>query len=78
MKKLVAQQRMKEFDLECELHHPLLIVKAVDPGCTTELQIENCVTGKIVRLTTTDESVADMNKFIDAVCDEFRKAWLQS
>src|SRR3990167_1866534 len=29
-----------EFDPQSETHHPLLIIKAVEPGCTTELQIE--------------------------------------
>lgn len=75
MKPLVAQQQMKEFDPECELHRPLLIVKAVDPGCTTELQIEDCRSGRVVRLTTTDNEVRDALEFEAAILDVFRKAW---
>lgn len=75
MKSLVAQQRMKEFDPECELHRPLLIVKTVDPGCTTELQIEDCRSGRVVRLTTTDNEVRDALEFESALLDAFRKAW---
>lgn len=73
--KLVAQQRMKEFDPECELHFPLVIVKAVDPGCTLELQIENAVTGRVTRLTSTDDSQHDMQEFEAALIINFREAW---
>jgi hypothetical protein len=73
MKELVAQSNMKEFDPECELHRPVLIIKAVDPGCTLELQIEDCITGKVIRLTTTDRD--DMPEFEKAILEAFRAAW---
>ena len=57
--KLVADLNMKEFDPTKERHLPLLIVKAVDPGCTLEPQIENAVTGEVVRLTTTSDAAKD-------------------
>lgn len=74
-KPLVAEQSMKEFDPECERHKPLLIVKAVDPGCTLELQIENCITGQVMRLTTTDHPESDSKRFEDALIKAFREAW---
>lgn len=74
-KSLVAQNHMKEFDPEYELHHPLLIVKAVDPGCTLELQIENCRTGQVTRITTTDDSDTDRRAFEEALIATFRAAW---
>jgi hypothetical protein len=72
-KPLVAQQRMMEFDSECEKHFPLLVVKAVDPGCTLELQIEDARTGQITRLTTTDGD--DRAVFEAALLKAFRAAW---
>ena len=74
-KGFVAQNNMKEFDPECELHHPLLIIKAVEPGCTTELQIEHAQSGRIVRLTTTENADADRATFERAVLESFRTAW---
>ncbi len=80
-KPLVAHQGvdtgtpMKEFDPECELHYPLLIIKAVDPGCTLELQIENAVTGKVIRLTTTDDPSNDHRTFHQAVQEALDNAW---
>lgn len=74
-KPLVAHQRMKEFDPECERHLPLLLVKVVDPGCTLELQIEDCRTGKVTRLTTTDSAAADMLTFKNAVQSALETAW---
>lgn len=71
----VAQLNMKEFDPTKETHHPLLIVKAVDPGCTLELQIENAVTGEVVRLTTTESASGDMWEFERALLKQFRIAW---
>lgn len=77
-KKLVAQSSMKEFDPECELHKPLLIVKAIDPGCTKELQIENCLTGRVVRLTTTESSENDLLAFRNALMVEFYKVFVEA
>lgn len=74
-KPLVALQRMNEFDPECERHHPLLIIKEVDPGCTTELQIELCRTGYIIRLSTTEDPEADDKRFEEAILAAFRAAW---
>lgn len=74
-KPLVAHQKMREFDPECELHLPLLYVKVVDPGCTRELQIENCVTGQVVRLTTTDSESHDKEAFEKALLAAFRQVW---
>jgi hypothetical protein len=75
-KALVALQKdMREFDPECEKHHPLLIVKAVDPGCTLEIQIENAVTGKVTRITSTESEKADMEAFEAALLAAFREAW---
>lgn len=64
---LVAQQKMKEFDPECERHFPLLIVKAVDPGCTLEFQIENVPSGRVVRITTTESEEHDMQNMRQAL-----------
>lgn len=55
-----------EFNPETETHHFGLLVKFVDPGCTLELQIEEC-TGRVTRLTTTDNSEADLRAFKAAV-----------
>ena len=76
VKKLVAQQSgMKEFDPECETHRPVLIIKAVDPGCTLELQIEMCASGRVVRITTTDNPEDDMTSFEAAIIKAFREVW---
>jgi len=75
MKALVAHQKMKEFDPKCERHYPLLIVKAVDPGCTIEVQIENCMTGEVTRLTTGEEHDYDMALFEAAIIKAFRLAF---
>lgn len=74
-KPLVAHQSMKEFDPECERHYPLLIIKAVEPGCTTELQIEDVRNGEVIRLTTTDNASKDIETFKTAVLQAFTKAW---
>lgn len=74
-KPLVAEQQMAEFDPECELHHPLLIIKVVDPGCTLELQIENVVTGRVVRLTSGENSSLDESMFVKMVSGQFLDAW---
>ena len=65
-----------EFDPTSETHHPLLIIKAVEPGCTTELQIEDARIGKVVRLTTTDRPANDDAVFEAAVVSAWRVAWL--
>lgn len=59
---------MAEFEPTSEKHFPLLIIKAVEPGCTTEIQIEDALTGKILRYTTTDDGDADDALFLDANC----------
>lgn len=74
-KPLVAHQNMAEFDPECERHKPILIIKTVDPGCTLELQIEDCTTGKVIRLTTTDDPNSDLIGFGKAVLAAFFVAW---
>lgn len=74
-KPLVAHQNMKEFDPECEQHFPLLIVKAVEPGCTTEIQIEEAISGKVHRLTTTENERADIAEFKKALLIAFDNAW---
>lgn len=74
-KPLVAHQPMKEFDPECERHFPLLIVKAVEPGCTTEIQIENAQTGNVIRLTTADDPKADEQLFVTVLGRTFLHAF---
>jgi hypothetical protein len=74
-KPLVAHQQMKEFDPECERHWPILIVKAVDPGCTLELQIEIPHSKSVIRLTSTDDPGRDKKAFLDAVSKAFSEAW---
>lgn len=74
-KPLVAHQNMQEFDPECEKHFPLLVVKAVDPGCTIELQIENGITGKVTRLSSTESIDRDRDAFEKALLSAFRNAW---
>lgn len=66
---------MTEFDPRSEKHFGLLLIKAVEPGCTTELQIENLLTGAITRLTTTDFPEDDERDFRAAVVDAFDAAW---
>lgn len=65
----------REFDPKSEKHFPLLIIKAVEPGCTTELQIEICSTGQVERLTTADDAETDDKLFDEAVLRAFRAAW---
>lgn len=72
---LVAEQRMKEFDPAAERHYPLVIIKAVDPGCTMELQIEDAHMGTVTRITTTDNAEADRRAMRNAVLDAFEAAW---
>jgi hypothetical protein len=64
-----------EFDPKSERHYPLLIIKAVEPGCTTELQIEDAVTGEVTRLTTTEDAADDDMTFERAVLTAFAKGW---
>ncbi len=73
-KPLVAQQSMKEFDPECERHYPLITVKAVDPGCTLEFQIENALTGQVTRITTTESEDDDMKTVRQAILEQFAYA----
>jgi hypothetical protein len=68
---------MPEFDPASEKQFPLLIVKAVEPGCTTELQIEECRTGAVIRLTTTDFPSQDDAAFTIAVVNAFTRAWIE-
>lgn len=75
VKPLVADQSMKEFDPECERHFPLLIIKSIDPGCTRELQIEVCLTGEVVRITSTESAARDREVFEAAILNAFRAAW---
>lgn len=74
MKPLVAHQNMKEFDPECERHFPVLLVKAVDPGCTIELQIERR-NGQVERYTTGENFASDMRTFKAAVLRAFEEEW---
>jgi hypothetical protein len=64
-----------EFDPESERHFPLLIIKAVEPGCTTELQIEDCDTGQVTRVSTTDDAENDDIAFMGAIRVAWEKAW---
>ena len=75
-KPLVAQTPgMKEFDPESEKHYPLLIVKVVDPGCTLELQLEDCVSGTVYRMTTTEDEVDDRKVFRRRLDEVFDLVW---
>lgn len=74
-KKLVAHQNMREFDPECERHFPLISIKMVEPGCTSEIQIENAITGTVQRYTTTDNPEADLLLFEEAILSTFRTAF---
>lgn len=64
-----------EFDPTSERHFALLIVKAVEPGCTTELQIEDVVSGDVTRITTTDDAATDDAAFASAVSAAWARAW---
>lgn len=75
MSELVAQLNMKEFDPTKEKHHPLLIIKAVDPGCTLELQIEDAVSGEVVRITTTESESSDQEVMVAKIVAMFTRAW---
>ncbi len=66
---------MKEFDPECEVHRPVIIVKAVNAGCALELQIENCATGRVKRLTTTESEEIDVANFEREILASYREAW---
>lgn len=66
---------MAEFDPKSERHFPLLIIKAVEPGCTTELQIEETISGRVVRLTTAEDAERDEKLFDREVLAAFRRAW---
>lgn len=66
---------MKEFDPSCERHYPLFSVKAVEPGCTTEWQLENAQTGEVVRVTTTEDPAADSAACLHAVIKMATEAW---
>lgn len=68
-------QARPEFDPKSELHYPLLIVKVVDPGCTLELQIEVALTGKLVRISSTEFPKVDMELFVSALVSQFKDAW---
>lgn len=68
-------RRKREFDPKSEKHFPLLIIKAVEPGCTTELQIEDVINGDIVRLTTTDDEATDDQAFREAILAAWLKVW---
>lgn len=76
-KPLVAQQKMKEFDPECERQFPVLVVKIVDPGCTFEVQIENGVTGRVRRITSTEDDLRDLADARQAILEEFSAAWVE-
>lgn len=75
-KKLIAHHdgKMMEFDPRAELHNPILIVKLVDPGCTVELQIEDCATGRVLRFTTTDNRDDDVKLFSEELLKAFHTA----
>jgi len=70
-----AVGRGDEFNPESEKHFPLLILKAVEPGCTLELQIEDVVSGKVTRATTMDSAEEDREVFESLVLEAFREAW---
>lgn len=73
-KPLVAHQLMKEFDPECEKHYPIMIIKAIDPGCTLEIQIE-CADGRVIRDTTTNDPHGDRIRFRGIVVEQFDRMW---
>lgn len=75
-KELVAQTPggMREFDPECERHYVLLIIKAVDPGCTLELQVE-CADGRVFRDTTRDDPASDKARFKNLILEQFDRMW---
>jgi hypothetical protein len=58
----------KQFEPTSETHHFGFVVKAVDPGCTLEVQIEER-DGRVTRLTTT-ESTSDDREAIRAAIAE--------
>jgi predicted RNase H-like nuclease (RuvC/YqgF family) len=59
-----------EFDPTSEKHRVALLIKWVDPGCTTELQIEH-PDGTVLRLTSTESSANDRVEFMNAVVHAF-------
>jgi hypothetical protein len=75
MTTLQAMANMKEFDPSAERHWPLILVKAVDPGCTLEIQIENCVTGEVTRVTTTENAAADESNIARAITSAYLAAY---
>lgn len=65
-----AKLARAEFDPTSEKHRVAMIVKWVDPGCTTELQIEHS-DGTVIRLTSADSSTNDRALFRLAVAAAF-------
>jgi hypothetical protein len=61
-----------EFDPSSELHHFGFLVKAVDPGCTVELQIEE-KNGHVVRITSTESPERDFEVMRSAVVAAFER-----
>lgn len=54
-----AAELGSQFEPSTETHHFGFVVKIVDPGCTLEVQIEER-SGRVTRLTTTENSSADI------------------
>lgn len=53
-----ADPASRQFEPSSETHHFGFMVKAVDPGCTLEVQIEE-IDGRVTRITTTENTEAD-------------------
>lgn len=64
--------RAEEFDPTSEKHHVAMIVKWVEPGCTTELQIEQS-DGTVTRMTTTEDGRVDRQLFLNVVMLAFQQ-----
>lgn len=69
-KLLNAELGNKEFDPTKEKHHFGFVVKAINPGCTVEMQIEDSE-GTVTRITSTESRQDDYNAMYAAVNHAF-------
>lgn len=58
----------REFDPSTECHYQGFTIKVVDPGCTLEIQIEER-SGRVTRITTTDDVTTDKDQIRQAVLE---------
>jgi len=61
-----AAENSTQFEPASETHHFGFMVKLVEPGCTSEVQIEER-SGRVTRITTTENADNDYNAIHAAV-----------